>query len=227
VPDGLYTLTYVPRDRYGQLGDPVAVQTLVLTAAKLLSPSKPAFFARDNDSLARKVALTVKLNKTARLSWQVVADDGSLVRTIKDDVNMAAGKYVYKWDGRTSAGGWAPDGWYHSVVTATTALGSYTEERQVYLGAYRVNPSTDSAQRGEKLTLTINSSEPMSGTLKLTFDQPGVPSWEASATRLSKKKFKLTVTLDAGGDAGELQIALTGKDIYNGTNEGTFSMPLR
>lgn len=226
VPDGLYTLTYVPRDKAGQVGDPVAVQALVLTAAKLLSPSKPAFFARDADSLARKVALKVKLNKTARLTWQVLADDGSLVRTIKNDVSMAAGKYIYKWNGRTDSGSWAPDGWYHSVVTATTSLGSYTEERQVYLGPYRVTPSTDTAQRGDQLALTILSSEPMSGTLTLTFKQPGVQPWDASATRLSKKKFKITVTLDAGGDAGDLEIVISGKDKYGGTNQGTFSLPL-
>jgi len=227
VSDGLYTLTYVPRDQAGQTGDPVAVQALVLTAAKLLNPSKPAFFARDADSLAAKVALKVKLNKTARLTWQVLADDGSPVRTIKSDVSMAAGKYVYKWDGRTNSGAWAPDGWYHSTVTATTSLGSYTEERQVYLGAYRATPSIDSPARGGQLTLTILSSEPMSGTLKLTFRQPGVQPWDASATRLTSKKFKLTVTLDPGGNAGTLDIAISGKDKYGGTNEGGLSLPLR
>ena len=153
--------------------------------------------------------------------------EGAVVRTVRSESSAPAGKLTFTWDGRADDGAWAPDGWYRSVVTATTTLGSYAQERMVYLGAFRVTPSISSPERGAKLTLTIISSEGLGGAPTVRFSQPGVESWTATATRVDGKKYKLTVTLLAAGEAGTLALEITGTDKEGGRNAGTASLPLR
>jgi len=76
VPDGRYTLTYVPRDATGVTGDPVSVDALVLTAIKLGTPSVATFFARDNDALSKTVKLKVTVTQAAVVSWQILDRPG-------------------------------------------------------------------------------------------------------------------------------------------------------
>ncbi len=227
VPDGLYTLTYVPRDSSGVTGEGVSTQALVLTAIKLGQPSKPAIFSRDADTLAKSVQLAVTLNKTANVGWRVLDADGAVVRTVRSESSAPSGKLTFTWDGRADGGAWVPDGWYRSVVTATTALGSYAQERSVYVGAFRVTPSISSPARGSRLTLTIISSEGLAGLPTVRFSQPGVEPWSATATRVDGKRYKLTVTLPSGGDAGTLAVLIIGTDKEGGRNTGTASLPLR
>jgi len=227
VADGLYTLTYVPRDATGATGEAVSTQALVLTAIKLGQPSKPAIFTSDADTMAKSVQLAVTLNKTADVGWRLLDAEGTVVRTVRSASSAPSGKLTFAWDGRADDGTWVPDGWYRSVVTATTALGSYAQERSVYVGAFRVTPSISSPERGSKLTLTIISSEGLASSPTVRFSQPGLEPWSATATRVDGKKYKLTVTLPSGGDAGTLAMEITGRDKEGGQNAGTASLPLR
>ncbi len=227
VPDGIYTLTYVARDASGAAGDPVSTQALVLTAAALPAASKAAFFAADADALAKYVSFKVKVNQPARLTWQIVDSSGQTVRTVRDDSSVSAGRITFKWDGRTDGGAHVADGWYRSLVTATTAQGSYVQERSVYVGAFRVTPSVASPARGDKLTLTIVSSEPLSGALNVEFTQPGIEPWSATATKVTGKTYKVSVTLPSGGEAGVLTMAVMATDREGGRNSGASSLPLR
>ncbi len=227
VPDGLYTLTYVPRDVSGTTGAAVSTEALVLTAIKLGQPSKPAIFTRDADAMARSVELAVTLNKTAAVGWRLVDSNGAVVRTARSESSAPSGKLTFVWDGRADDGAWVPDGWYSSVVTATTAFGSYAQERRVYVGAFRVTPSISSPERGSRLTLTIVSSEKLAGSPTVRFSQPGLEPWTATASHVDGKKYRLTVTLPSGGEAGTLAIEVTARDNQGGSNSGTASLPLR
>ena len=104
----------------GATGDAVSTQALVLTAIKLGQPSKPAIFARDADTMAASVQLGVTLNKPADVGWRVLDADGAVVRTVRPESSAPSGKLTFAWDGRADDGAWVPDGWYRSVVTATT-----------------------------------------------------------------------------------------------------------
>jgi len=227
VPDGLYTLTYVPRDSSGETGTPVSVQALVLTAIKLGKPSSLAFFARDGDSLSRSVKLAVTVSEPAQVSWQIVDQAGDVVRTARTASQASLGKLTFTWDGRTDTGGWAPDGWYDSVVTATTSLGTYSQSRQVYAGAFRATPSIDSPARGSSLTLAITSTEKLSGPLIIHVNQPGLATWDATATHVSGTKYKVTLALQAGGDAGTLELVIAGTDKNGGSQSSTLDLSLR
>ncbi len=174
VADGPYTLTYVPRDNAGGVGAPASTQALVLTAIALGKPSRAALLGADRDSLANSSAFTVTLNRQATVTWVVVDGDGNLARSVRSASTVPAGKLKFTWDGRTGDGAWAADGWYRSIVSASTSLGTYSQERQVYVGAFRVTPSIASPVRGGRLTLTVLSTEPLAANPTVTFDQPGV-----------------------------------------------------
>ena len=225
VTDGLYTLTYVPRDEYGQTGDAVSVDALVLTAIKLAKPSVKAFFPNDSDSLAKTVTFKVTLNQTARVSWQIVDAGGDVVRTVRSDTSLGAGTISFRWDGRSDGGAWLPEGAYRSVVTATTSLGTYSQEREVYLGAFRVTASA-SPKRGAKVTFTILSTEPLTGKATVRLTQPGLAAQTYTTTKVTSKKFKLTVKLASGGDAGTLELLISGTDKYGGKQQSTLTLPL-
>jgi hypothetical protein len=227
VPDGRYTVTYVPHDAAGLTGAPASIDVLVLTAISLGQPSAPAFFARDADALAKSVTLKITLNKPAQVTWQILDDAGSVVRTARNGASLAAGTVPFVWDGKTDAGSWASDGWYRSVVTATTSLGTYSQERSVFAGAFRLLPSISSPVRGGKLTLTVVSSEPLSSAPTLHVAQPGLAVWDATATQIDGKRYKVTLTLDPSSDAGTLAIVVVGTDKNGGTQQSALSLPLR
>lgn len=223
--DGVYTLTYVPRDESGLLGSAVSIRTQVLSAIRLAKPSSPAFHASDRDRLSQTVKLPVRLNQSATVDWAIVDSTGQLVRTVRSSVAMAAGLVTYTWDGRRDDGSFAPEGWYRSVVTAQTSLGRYTQERRVYAGAFRVTPSTSSPARGDKLTLTIRSTESLSRAPRVTVARPGVALATYSTRKVAARKYRVTFTL-SGGDPGSLELVVRGTDTYGGNQQTRTILPL-
>jgi hypothetical protein len=149
------------------------------------------------------------------------------VRTLRALSASAATTLSFTWDGKVDAGSWAPDGWYRSVVTATTSLGSYSQERRFYSGAFRISPSISAPVRGGQLSLTIKSTEPLSRAPVVQVSQPGLTTWKATATHVTGKKYKLTITLKSGGDAGTLRLVVAGTDKYGGSQQTSLSLPLR
>ncbi len=227
VADGIYTLTYVPRDAYGLTGAPASARALVLTAIKVHKPSAVAFFARDADGLNKTVKFTVSLNQSARVTWRIVNASADTVRTVRSNEAMAAGSVTYAWDGRADDGSWAADGLYRSVVTAETGFGSYTHERSAYAGAFRITPSVSSPARGGRVTLTIASTEPLSGAPQVTVSQPGVDSVTVATSKVGTRKFRVTVTLASGGDPGTASFLVRGADRNGASQETELRLSLR
>jgi flagellar hook assembly protein FlgD len=227
VPDGRYTLTYTPRDDSGATGTPVSIVALVLTAVKLGQPSAVAFFARDADDLAQKSTVAVTVSQQAKVGFQVVDSSGKVVRTVRSLVATAPGSLKFTWDGKEDNGSWAPDGWYQTAVSATTSLGSYSQTRDVYVGAFRITPSSSSPARGASLTLSIKSTEPLTGAPVVRVTQPGLAVWTASATHIQGKKYEITLQLKSGGNAGTLLLDVTGVDTNGGKQDTPLSLILR
>jgi len=227
VPDGSYTLTYVPRDMSGVVGAPVATEALVLTAIALAPPTKAAMHVSDADSLARNTTLKVTLNQPARLTWQLVDQAGATVRTVRSDVQTSAGATSFIWDGKSDTGAWVPDGRYRSVVSAQTGLGTYRQERQVFVGAFQVTPSIAAPARGGKITLTMVSSEGLDRNPTVLVTQTGAERWTVTAKRVSGKKYKVTVTLKSGATEGTVDFLISGLDTKGGRQSSLVSLPLR
>jgi flagellar hook assembly protein FlgD len=226
VPDGLYTLTYTPRDLGGVTGDPVSVQSLVLTAAALAKPTKGAFFAADADKLLKTTTFKVTLNQPATVTWSIVNAAGTTVRTIKSGAQLSAGTIAFTWDGKGSNGAWVPEGRYRSVVSAQTGLGSYAQERSVFVGAFQINPSVTSLTRGGKVTLNIISSEPLAKRPSVRITQPGIAPWSVTTNHVTGRKYKITVTLKTGGAEGLAVFQVNGTDKNGGKQSSSLSLPL-
>jgi flagellar hook assembly protein FlgD len=227
VPDGRYTLTYTPRDDSGATGSPVSVEALVLTAVKLGKPSSIAFFARDADETAQQAVVTVTVSEQASVSFKVVNSSGKVIRTVRPLTAAAPGTLKFSWDGTREDGSWAADGWYQMLVTATTSAGSYSQARGVYAGAFRITPSISSPARGNSLTLSMTSTESLSAPPSVQVAQPGLAPWTATATRIQGKKYKITLSLKPGGNAGTLVLDVTGVDKNGGTQDTKLSLTLR
>jgi flagellar hook assembly protein FlgD len=227
VPDGRYTLTYTPRADTGATGTPVSVDALVLTAVKLGKVAAPAFFARDGDALSKQDKLSVTVTRTAQVGFKITDDTNNLVRTVRAMASTGASTLSFSWDGRTDAGSYAPDGWYNAVVTATTSLGTYEQQRRFYAGAFRLAPSIDSPVRGGTLTITIKSTETLAGPPTVHVTQPGLATWDARAVHVSGNNYKVVLTLPAGGAAGSLDLDVAGTDKNGGKQDTTLTLPLR
>ena len=57
--------------------------------------------------------------------------------------------------------------------------------------------------------------------------QPGLASWDVSATHVSGSRYKVALTLQDGGTAGALDLDVAGTDKYGGTQDTTLSLTLR
>ena len=226
VGDGSYTLTYVPRDSSGVIGDPVSTNALVLTAAAVPAPSKLSIYVSDADKIDNNTTLNVTLNQPAQLTWTIQNLDGLTVRTIKSGAQLPAGLTKFVWDGKSDTGQWVPDGHYRSVVTAQTGLGSYSQERQIYVGAFQFGPAPGSVTRGIKTTLELISTEFLGSNPSVRITQPGQAPWTVTAKLVSGHKYKLTFTPKSGGAAGVATYAITGTDSKGHKNTGTLSLPL-
>ena len=226
VADGAYTLTYVPRDLSGITGDPVSASALVLTAAAVPPPSKLSIYVSDADKIDLNTKLSVTLNQPAQLTWTIQNLDGVAVRTIKSGAQMAAGLTSFVWDGKSDAGAWVPEGRYRSVVNAQTGLGSYSQERQIYVGAFQFSAATSSVTRGVKATLELISTEFLKGSPSVRITQPGQTPWTVNAKLVSGHKYKLTFTPKTGTDPGMIAFAITGTDTKAHKNSGSLTLPL-
>jgi flagellar hook assembly protein FlgD len=226
VPDGRYTLTYVPRDLAGEIGSPAAVQAEVLTAIALAKPSRTAINAADSDGVAQKVQLKVTVNQPAQVTWVLTDSTGHAVRSIRSSSSVAASALSFAWDGRSDSGAFVPDGWYDSLVTAHTNLGTYSEARQVFVGAFQVVPSDTTATRGTQIIFRIAATEPLAASPSVTISQPGLDPWTVQATHLKGRDYQLKVTLQAGGDPGTLQLQVAGTAKSGASQESSSSLPL-
>jgi len=97
----------------------------------------------------------------------------------------------------------------------------------VYAGPFRLTPSISSPARGGSLTLTINSTEALSAAPVIRVSQPGLASWETTAAHLGGKQYMVTLELDPGGDAGTLELVVSGTDRDGGSQSSTLDLRLR
>jgi flagellar hook assembly protein FlgD len=227
VPDGAYTLTYVPRDTSGMTGDPVSTTATVLTAAAVPPPSKLAIYAADADKTDKNTTLKLTLNQPARVTWSVQNQAGTVVRRIKTDVQMSAGTTSFVWDGKAENGAFVPEGHYRSVVFAQTGIGAYSEERAIFVGAFQFGTSVSILSRGVQVKLDLISTEFLSSNPSVKVTQPGLAAYTLKAKLVSGHKYKLAFTPKTGGSDGTVTFNVTGTDRGGKKNTGTLTLPLQ
>jgi len=227
VADGAYTLTYKPRDTSGNVGTARSVKVIVLTSVALFAPVPTAIYVRDLDDLAQSTTVPVKLNQATTVTVKVINGSGSTVRTVQAATKLTAGSYDFTWNGKDGAGNYSASGPYRMVVTGQTALGTYSELKPLWVGAFRLDASTLSAKRGSNVTFTAFSTEPLSGPPKIDLTQPGLATYTVDTTKVAPLKYKVTVTLKSGGTSGTLRIVVRGVDTGGQSQQLNTSIAIR
>jgi flagellar hook assembly protein FlgD len=212
VADGVYTLTATPKDKAGNVGLPEVEQAHVMTVMKSPVATPKIFHPSDADGLADTSTLKVTLLKPAVVSWRVTGPTGKTVRTHLNEEEQDAGVLSWAWDGKDDDGEYVPDGQYWSVVTTTTDAGTYSHRFGSMVSAFKAYSATASAARGQKVTFTITTAEPLSANPKVRVAQPGLTPFTVYTYKKTATTYTATVTFRTGGSAGTAQLTTTGTD---------------
>jgi flagellar hook assembly protein FlgD len=226
VPDGVYTLSYTAKDSSGNVSETQSLKVLVLTAVAF-TYADAAMYASDKDNLAADALADIVLNQPATVSVKVFDQHGNKVRTLQAGSKLGSGAYSYSWNGRDGSGSFVPDGWYRLIVHAKTALGAYAEERMVWVGAFQLDPSTLTPQRGSKVKFKVYTTEPLSAVPTLSISQPGLATYTVKLTKVTSVKYKVVVTLKSGGSTGKMLLEVDGVDKNGQSQSYSTSLPLR
>ncbi len=225
VADGDYVLTLTPLDQARNAGPSVAVDVAVFGSFVGLTSTPARFFPQDGDTLATRTAAAFTLRTPADVELRVLDARGAAVRTISGP--RPAGPVAIAWDGRTDGGAFAPQGVYRFEVRATVGAASETHVTAVRAAAFEIRPSVAIARRGARLTVTVVSTEPMNGSLRLTVRQPGLAAYGLTLRHVSGSTYRGAWTLRSGGRGGRMTLTVAGTDRAGGRNTTVTSMSLR
>jgi flagellar hook assembly protein FlgD len=226
VPNGLYTIQLTPRDYAANVGASRQSPVVVYRALGSVVTSTSVFYPQDLDTYARTTRFSFTLAQNATVSWTIRNGAGQVVRTIHDAAPLAIGPYTFAWDGRTTDGTMAPTGTYASWVVATDGTLTATGQATVVADGFRIRASDTTPGRGQTITLTVTSPEPLSTRPRLTVLQPGLAAWSAAVTKTGALAYRVTIRLRTGGSAGIVRFSLTATDAALGSNTGTLVLPL-
>ncbi len=212
VPDGTYHLSLTPRDRAGNVGETHSINVLVLTTLRAPTRSRAAIDVQDGDSLASSVRLGVTLAHDAQVTWKILDSGGSTVFTHLDSQPRSSGTLGWAWNGKNASGSPVADGTYHAVVTAIDADGTAHYTRDVYVGAYRFRIDDGTPARGQRVKVTVYSTEPQKRAPSLTITQPGLAAYTLNMGWVSSTHARLYLTLKSAGVAGTVTFHVVGTD---------------
>ncbi len=226
VPDGTYEMTLQPVDPAGNRGGTAATTVVAYGALGFVASSAAAIHARDGDRLAKSTTLSFRLRAPATVTWTLENAAGVPVATRIPGRALAAGSYSWTWNGRLPSGAWSPSGLYRSRVVATDGVTTIAQTRTFRVDAFRVVLSDSTPARGQRVTATIVSTEPLRANPRLTYTQPGRSPVVLATTRTSTYGYRVTFSLSTRGSVGPLVIRVSGYDVDRGYNSTrlTFSM---
>jgi flagellar hook assembly protein FlgD len=224
--DGTYLVSLEPVDPAGNRGGAMATTVVVYGALGFVASSTAAIHARDGDRFAKSTRLSFRLRAPATVTWTLENAAGVPVATRLAGSALAAGTYSWAWNGRLPSGAWAPPGVYRSRVVATDGVTTMAQTATVRVDAFRVTLSDSTPARGQLVTATIVSTEPLRANPRLTWTQPGRAPVTLATVRTSAYGYRVTFRLRPGGPVGPLVVRISGYDVDRGYNASrlTFTM---
>jgi flagellar hook assembly protein FlgD len=223
--DGVYTLGVAARDAAGNRS-PEATYTIgVHKALARARTSTINFFPNDNDTYGNSLTLAFDLLAQQTVTWRVVDANGTTVRVLKQDAVLNAGTHTLAWNGKTEAGTYLPRGLYRHIVTATNGMLTSTLTAPFVQDMFKFSVSDSTPARGQALTVTIVSAEPLSKAPRLTISQPGVSAWSVTFSYVTGRTYKATIRLKSGS-TGTLQLRASGYDTKNDYESSLLKLPL-
>ena len=228
VPDGRYSVTLVPTDGAGNVGEaatPVTVDVYGALSTVARTPSQ--FFPQDADTLTPKAKATWTLLAPATVTVEVRTKDGTVVRTGYADRAFAAGAGGWTWNGRNDDGAFVPRGSYRIVVRATNGEQVAAQSLSVLADAFKLTTSVTTAVRGKALTITARTTEALSSTPVLVVTEPGLASRTVTMTKSSSTTWTAKVTPKTSAGAGTLKLKVAARDSLGGANSSVVKLPLK
>ena len=216
VDDGNYTVSATPRNRSGEEGATKDVEVKVMTTMRAPAVSPGLFYAADGDGLAPRTTLSVNLTTPATLSWKIVDGQDNAVRTYMNNQSVGVGAQSWDWDGKNGAGAYVPDGVYFSVMTASTAAGTYSHRLPVEARAFRLTRAVPGpVVRGVKVKHFIYAAEPMSALNpkpKVRVYAPGLSVKVYRTYKQADGGFYVNINVPLTAQPGTVQMRVQGKD---------------
>jgi flagellar hook assembly protein FlgD len=215
--DGTYTVSLAPRDRAGNLGAAQGRPVVVYTALRSVTASPLLFFPQDGDLYARTTTLGFTLTRPATVTWTVRNAAGTVVATRYTEVALAAGTYLWAWNGTTTAGSFVARGLYTSSVIATDGPVTIAQRATVLADAFKVTSSDTTPARGQWLTITAVSAEILSSA-RLRVYQPGHTAYTVTMAKVATRTYRVRIHLASSGSTGTLVLKVSGVDGGGHTN---------
>ncbi|MFH1475427.1 MAG: FlgD immunoglobulin-like domain containing protein [Chloroflexota bacterium] len=226
VPDGTHTIALRPVDRAGNQGTALDVSVVAYGALGFVKSSVVAMHALDRDRFAKTTTLSYRLSAPATVTWRLHNAAGAVIATRQEARELAAGVYTWTWNGRLPNGAWAPSGIYSSRVTATDGTTTVTQVARFHVNAFRLSLSDSTPGRGQRITVSIVTTEPLRAAPRLTYTQPGRAPVVVRTTRTSTSVYRVTILLSRGGKAGSLVLRVNGYDVGAGYNWSRYTYPI-
>lgn len=225
VADGAYVLSIAARDAAGNTGPGEDRAVNVVTALGSVTTSAPVFFPQDLDQFAPTTELAFSLSRSMVVTWTLRDAAAKVIDTHLAGVALDAGTHTWTFDGRRSDGTMLPPGRYLSHVVATDGTLVAAQSVAVEADAFLVKPSDATPARGQSITVTVTSAEPLGANPRVTISQPGLAAWSVATVRLSGTTWRATVKLKAGS-TGLVTFKATGKDIAGSAQSTARGFPL-
>jgi len=225
APDGRYTMSVRARDRAGNLSEAQTRTFDVYAALGFVRSSRTVFFPQDADSMAKTTTFSMRLLSAATVTWTVVDANGKVMRTIASEQRMAAGSYSRAWDGRTDAGSFVPRGTYRVQLRVTDGTRVAVQRAAVVADAFRWVVSDKTPARGQKVTVTIVTPEPMARNPRIAIYQPGIDRWSVATTKLSSTTYRVTFRFRSSR-TGSVRLKAYGRDRYGQSQASNLYLPL-
>jgi flagellar hook assembly protein FlgD len=225
VADGVYTVRMAPRDAAGNVGPYEYREVAVFAALSAVRASKTWFYPQDNDRLARYTTLSFKLARPATVTWQIRSRTGDVVYTRYQNAALAAGTYSFNWYGKNQAGAYVPGGIYSSVVEAVAGDLSITQAASMELNAFAFRVTDSTPARGQSITVTGISAEPLKGYVYLHVYQPGIGTWYVRMSKATSTSYKATIKLRSSS-TGTMTLRISALDADGRWQASYLKLPL-
>jgi len=226
VPDGRYVVNLEPRDAGGNVGQSEDRAISVATGLRSVASSGPVFYPQDLDGLAPTVDLSFTLTRPMTVTWTLRDAAARVIDTHLAATPLEAGTYSWTFDGRRSDATMLPAGRYLSYVTASDGTVAVAQSVAVEADAFVVKPSDSTPGRGQTITVTVTSAEPLAANPRVTISEPGITAWSVATVKLSSTTYRATIKLKTGGSTGTVTFKASGKDIAGATQSTRRAFPL-
>jgi flagellar hook assembly protein FlgD len=223
--DGRYTISVRAKDIAGNLSAAQTRTVDLYAALGFVTSSRTVFFPQDGDGMAKTTTFSMRLLSPATVTWTVVDRNNDVVRTLVSDEAMGAGTHAKAWDGRTDGGAFVPRGTYSSRVSVTDGTQVAVQRVAVVADAFRWVVSDSTPGRGQKVTVTIVTPEPMLRNPRIALYQPGISRWSVSTTKLSSTTYRVTFRFKSS-KSGTVRIKAYGRDKYGQSQSSSLYLPL-